>query len=117
MKKPKPVSFIFNLSKFIILIIGSIISNGDIAKSAILGGAIGIPVAIAFNLYANRNLEAEKEAELRAKYKSNQEEIFENERELEIMRSEIDYRTPEELPDSRYMDRSYRGVSLGNPLR
>jgi uncharacterized membrane protein YebE (DUF533 family) len=100
-------------------IIGSVISNGDVAKSALVGGAIGIPVGIIAGL-AFRNASQNGEiADQREAIEENKQHILQQERELEYMRNEIrdDSSSKTVNPGLDRIEHQYNGPSLGNPFR
>lgn len=70
-------------------LIGAAIANGDIAASALLGGAIGIPVGLAvaalYDMHSEKTLKEEKQEIIDA----NNQEILTRQRELDSMREQL----------------------------
>jgi hypothetical protein len=97
--------------------IGALIANGDIAASAALGGAIGVPVGLgAAMIYASQVQSAAVEdrgEEIRA----NQAEIFRTQQEIETLRQELRADAPGEPDPHLYGGHLYTGRTLGNPFR
>lgn len=104
-------------------IAGALISNGDIAKSALLGGALGIPAAIALTLLLNSGSETDPaRIDREPIIKANEEKIFQRERDLVTLREQVVGESPDY--DFEYSDRGdridgaiYNGHTQGNPFR
>lgn len=100
-------------------IIGSVISNGSVAKSALLGGAIGLPVGILAGVaYHNASVSGEI-ADNQEQIRMNREIILERERELEYLRGKIrdDSSSKTVNPSQDRIQELYEGPTLGNPYR
>lgn len=98
-------------------IIGSVISGGDVASSALLGGAIGLPVGLAvaaiYDYHSEKTLREIKINDIR----TNQKEILVRQREIEALREEIKADSPNGNPSEDEREYRYMGASLGNPYR
>lgn len=98
-------------------IVGAVISNGDVAASALLGGAIGLPagliVAAVYDYHSERSVRERKLDEI----KENQAQIFARQREIDTMREEIRNEGPTGLPDESLREREYTGPTIGNYYR
>ena len=98
-------------------IIGSVISGGDVAASALLGGAIGLPVGLAagmiYDYYSQDTIREIKIEDI----KNNQREILARQREIDSLREEIKSDIPDGNPPSDRQEYRYMGPSLGNPYR
>ena len=93
--------------------IGAMISNGDIAASALLGAGIGLPVGILAGIaYQNYTEESQLEENNRI-IAQNFEYIKAREEKLLSMREEVlsDFQTIE--ADTGYRDYYYTGATLG----
>lgn len=97
-------------------IAGAAISRGDVLGSALLGGAIGLPLGILISYQMQKNKEAELEQQKVAQYMRNQQLIVDREKEIEALRYEVLSDAPTETPkqDPDYL---YMGPSLGNSFR
>ena len=98
-------------------IIGAVIANGDVGASALLGGAIGLPVGLAaaaiYDYNSERTLKEIKIDDINR----NQREIMARQREIDAMREEIREEGPAGNPDEFRKEYRYMGPSLGNPYR
>jgi hypothetical protein len=98
-------------------IIGAVIANGDIASSALLGGAIGLPVglaiAAAYDYNSERTIQEAKDSDIRR----NQSEILARQRYIDELREEIRADSPSGNPAEERQEYRYMGPSLGNPYR
>jgi hypothetical protein len=70
-------------------IIGAVIANGDIAASALLGGAIGIPVGLAIAALIDMNSERTVREIKADEIEANQREIFARQREIDALREKL----------------------------
>lgn len=98
-------------------IIGSVIKNGAVGKSALLGGAIGIPVGMAIAAAIDYNSKESVEQRYIERVKQNQRMIFNQERQLEMWREEVRKNSPKGTPAEELSENLYLGPSLGNPHR
>ena len=98
-------------------IVGTLIANGDVAASALLGGAIGIPVGLAIGAIYDYNSEPSVQERNRAEIEANQEEIFARQRELDSLREDLRDETPGENPADSNREYHYNGPTLGNYYR
>ena len=98
-------------------IIGAVIANGDIASSALLGGAIGLPVGLAiaavYDYNSERTIQEAKNDDIRR----NQREILARQRYIDELREEIRSDSPAGNPLEERQEYRYMGPSLGNPYR
>lgn len=98
-------------------IIGAAIANGDVAASALLGGAIGIPVGLAVAAIYDYNSErsvGERKAE---EIEKNQAEIFSRQREIDKVREQMRNEGPEGNPSETGREYHYNSPSLGSYYR
>lgn len=98
-------------------LVGTLLSRGDVAASALLGGAIGLPVGLALGYAWKQQAEESAEKAKIAQYIKNQDQIMEQEREIEILREDVLKDTPRSLPDEDLKEYQFLGASLGNPYR
>ena len=100
-------------------IVGSVISNGDVGQSALLGGAIGLPVGILAGVAYSNYSDSAEIADNTERIIENKQHIIQQDRELEYLRNKIrdDSSTSEVGPDSDDIEYEYLGPSLGNPYR
>lgn len=98
-------------------IIGSAISGGDVGASALLGGAIGLPVGLAAAMIYDHYSERTKTEIKINEIKSNQREILARQREIEAIREELQGDIPQGNPSESDREYRYLGPSLGNPYR
>ena len=98
-------------------IIGSVIANGDIAASALLGGAIGLPVGLAAAAIYDYNSEQTLQEIKIEDIKRNQREILARQREIDSLREEVRGDSPTGNPLESRREYRYLGASLGNPYR
>ncbi|MCO6430755.1 MAG: hypothetical protein J5J00_07830 [Deltaproteobacteria bacterium] len=98
-------------------LVGAAISSGDIAASALLGGAIGLPVGLALGYSWKRQTEDAQARSREQQYIANQRAIMEREEEIQLMREDM----MREIPRNRLSDSEkqhiYVGPSLGVPTR
>lgn len=98
-------------------IVGALIANGDIAASAMLGGAVGIPVGLAigmvYDYYSDRSI-SERNAVVIQK---NQVEIYKRQRELDNLREQIRNDGPTGNPRESDRYYHYNGNTYGNYYR
>ncbi len=98
-------------------LVGTLIANGDVAASALLGGAIGIPVGLAlgalYDYHSEPSVQERREIEIRA----NQEEIFARQRELDALREELRNDSPGQNPPDAERHYHYNGPTYGNYYR
>lgn len=98
-------------------IIGAVIANGDVAASALMGGAIGLPVGLALGALYHYNSD-EKVAERKGEIiRLNQEEIFARQRELDALREELKNESYQGNPPESQRFYHYNGHTLGNYYR
>lgn len=100
-------------------LIGSFMKNGNVGKFAAIGGLIGFPVGIALNLAAdsyNRS-HVGNPVDHSSEIRSNQDEIFRNNLELEQRRHEAAEDSPVGNPAPEDRGRVYDGPTLGNYYR
>lgn len=87
------------------------------AASALLGGAIGLPVGLAagmiYDHYSKRSATELQVDEI----KNNQREILARQREIDAMREELQGDIPLGNPSDSRLEYRYMGPSLGNPYR
>ena len=98
-------------------IIGAVISNGDVAASALMGGAVGLPVGLALGALYHYNSEpkvAERKGEI---IRRNQEEIFARQRELDTLREDLRNDSYQGNPPESQRQYHYNGNTLGNYYR
>lgn len=98
-------------------IIGAVIANGDIGASALLGGAIGLPVGLAaaaiYDYHSERTM---KEIQI-AQLKINQKAIYERQKEIDALRESLRSEAPQGNPMEEREEYIYRGPSYANPYR
>jgi hypothetical protein len=98
-------------------LVGTLIANGDVAASALLGGAVGIPVGLAlgalYDYHSEPSVQERKEVEIRA----NQDEIFARQRELDALREEMRNDSPGQNPPDGERHYHYNGPTYGNYYR
>jgi phage tail tape-measure protein len=98
-------------------IVGALIANGDIAASAMLGGAIGIPVGLAigmaYDYYSDQTLSEKNAVEIQ----KNQIEIYKRQRELDNLREQIRNDGPTGNPSESDRYYHYNGNTYGNYYR
>lgn len=98
-------------------IIGAVIANGDVAASALMGGAIGLPVGLALGALYHYNSEqkvSERKSDL---IRLNQEEIFARQRELDALREDLRNDTYQGNPPESQRQYHYNGNTFGNYYR
>lgn len=99
-------------------IVGSLIKNGSIIKSAGLGAALGIPAGLAL-VVAMNSLDGPlpSEVDRSEEIKANQDQIFRLERDIEDLRKEIDAESTRGQYVNAPRARVYNGQSNYNPYR
>jgi hypothetical protein len=98
-------------------IIGAVIANGDVAASALMGGAIGLPVGLALGALYHYNSDmkvAERKGEV---IRKNQEEIFARQRELDALREDLKNEGYQGNPPESQRHYHYNGNTFGNYYR
>jgi hypothetical protein len=98
-------------------IIGAVIANGDIATSALLGGAIGLPVGIALGAYLDYTSDSKTGERKTVKIEKNSAEIYARQRKLDELRDEIRDAGPLGNPPRERRRYYYNGETLGNYYR
>lgn len=98
-------------------LIGAVIANGDVAASALLGGAVGIPVGLALGALYDYNSEQSVSERKQAEMESNQKEIFSRQRELEMLREQLRNDAPGYRPADSQRHYHYNGGTYGNYYR
>jgi hypothetical protein len=98
-------------------IIGSVIANGDIAASALLGGGIGLPAGLLIAAIYDYNSERSVRERKMDVIKANQEQIFNRQREIDALREEIRNDGPIGNPPEELREYRYDGATLGNYYR
>ena len=97
--------------------VGATIANGDIAMSALLGGAVGLPVGIVVGL-AYQSVKENKQIKANAsQIRGNQARIRQTQSQLDTYREKLDMDTAEITPDESEAEYRYEGPSLGNYYR
>ena len=99
-------------------IVGALIKNGDIAKSAGFGAAVGVPVGLALVALMKATEEPDPATiDRSAEIEANHSKIFQQEREIEELRAAIQSETPRFQTATEPGTRVYNGQSLQNPFR
>jgi hypothetical protein len=98
-------------------LVGTVISRGDVVASAILGGAIGLPIGLAIGYHLQQTEEQAGEKNKVNQYMHNQRGIVEREREIESLREDVMKDSPDGEPDDADAIYIYKGTTLGNPAR
>jgi hypothetical protein len=98
-------------------IIGTVIANGDVAASALLGGAIGLPVGLAAAMIYDYHSSQTKEEIQIAQIQLNQRAIMDRQREIDALRESLRADSPQGQPMESREEYLYRGPSFGNPYR
>ena len=98
-------------------IVGALIANGDVAASALLGGAVGIPIGLALGALYDYNSEQSVQARYQAEINANQEEIFARQRDLDALREQLRDQTPGYNPNDANRQYHYNGATFGNYYR
>lgn len=97
--------------------IGSLISNGSVGQSALLGTAIGAPVGIAAGALYSTYSQNRQIAEGAEAIKANQQDLLARERELEELRKDIVDDASAVKPSPSRIEPTYVGPRLGNRYR
>ncbi len=98
-------------------LVGTLLSRGDVAASALLGGAIGLPVGLMIGYHLEQKAAESVEQTKVNKYMNNQDRIYKREREIEALREEVVGDSPVYESDDAEAVRLYKGQTLGNPNR
>ena len=98
-------------------IVGAVIANGDVAASALLGGAVGIPVGIAIAAIYDYNSEQSVRERKKAAIAENQEELFARQREIDVLRDKVRGDGIVGNPSEELKDYRYNGHTYGNYYR
>jgi H+/gluconate symporter-like permease len=98
-------------------IVGAIIANGDIAASALLGGAVGIPVGLALGALYDYNSQENVAQRKQKEINRNQDEIYTRQRELDDLREQIRNDGPSGNPSESDRYYHYNGNTYGNYYR
>ncbi len=100
-------------------IIGASIKNGAVGDSALLGGAIGLPIGILLGVAYTNSTQSSDIADNAEELKANHERLLAQEREIEYLRNEIRDDSSSRMvnPDRERIEHQYLGPSLGNPRR
>lgn len=98
-------------------LVGALIANGDVAASALLGGAVGIPVGLALGALYDYNSEPSVQERKEAEIRANQDEIFARQRELDALREELRNDSPGQNPPDEERHYHYNGPTFGNYYR
>jgi uncharacterized membrane protein YebE (DUF533 family) len=97
--------------------VGAAIANGDIATSALLGGAIGLPIGIVAGL-AFQNMEEQSEINQNdSRIRANQSRIQSTQKEIEDYREKLLAESNDIEIDESKGEHKYIGPSLGNYYR
>ncbi len=98
-------------------LIGSAMSNGSVGKSALVGGAIGIPAGIVVGVAVHEIGQARERNSLDSAVERNSNRIRQNQEEIEEIRSDvIEEQGTIRVDDSR-AGYAYDGPTIGNPRR
>jgi hypothetical protein len=98
-------------------LVGTLIANGDVAASALLGGAIGIPVGLALGAVYHYNSEPSVRERKSVEINANQDEIYSRQRELDALREDLRNDTPQHNPPDPERHYHYNGPTYGNYYR
>ena len=101
-------------------LVGSLISNGDVAMSAALGAGFGAGAGLAIALLAQQSLaegSSDRGPDISDEFRSNQDEIFDNDRVIDDMREELQAGEPEGMPSRERREFIYDGQTFGNVYR
>ncbi len=98
-------------------IVGAVIANGDVAASALLGGAIGIPAGLAIAAIYDYNSELSVKERQQQLIMENQEELFARQREIDLLREKVRNEGPRGDPAEGLRDYQYDGHTYGNYYR
>jgi hypothetical protein len=94
-----------------------VIANGDVAASALLGGAIGIPAGLAIAAIYDYNSELSVKERQQKLIMENQEELFARQREIDLLREKVRNEGPHGDPAESFRDYQYNGPTYGNYFR
>ncbi len=97
-------------------LIGSIIANGDVAASAMLGGGIGVGAGILIG-YMIDEWEREQKAQMLAEVRRNDEIISQRQREIQELRTRVDEEAERGDPDVSRREWIYDGPTIGQYYR
>ncbi len=98
-------------------LVGSLIANGDVAASALLGGAVGIPVGLAIAAAYDYNSEPSVQERNAATIEENQRELYERQKEIMRLRDQITNESMESDQWHYNTEYHYNGHTLGNYYR
>lgn len=98
-------------------LVGALIANGDVAASALLGGAVGIPVGLALGALYDYNSELSVQERKEVEIRANQDDIFARQRELDALREELRNDSPGQNPPDAERHYHYNGPTYGNYYR
>ncbi len=98
-------------------LVGTLIANGDVAASALLGGAIGLPVGLALGAVYHYNSEPSVRERKMEQIEKNEDEIFSRQRELDALREDLRSDTPQSNPLDAERHYHYNGNTFGNYYR
>ncbi len=94
-------------------LVGSMISNGDVAKSALLGGAIGIPVGVLAGVAYRSHMEKKALEENEKIIKANYKYITARAVEIERLREKLTEDSFRIVPDKNLRADIYTGPTIG----
>jgi hypothetical protein len=98
-------------------IVGALIANGDVAMSALLGGAVGIPIGLAIGAIYDYHSEPTQRERNEVIIQKNQEDIFNRQRQLDDLREEIRNEGPHGNPNESDRHYHYNGPTYGSYYR
>ncbi|MCB0328143.1 MAG: hypothetical protein KDD70_00730 [Bdellovibrionales bacterium] len=98
-------------------IIGSVIANGDVGMSALLGAGIGLPAGALVGYYYTATANERELGRLDGILEANQEVIDAEEASLRELRRQVSDESFLVQPDSSYREELYTGPTLGDPTR
>ncbi|MGI6680533.1 MAG: YMGG-like glycine zipper-containing protein [Bdellovibrionota bacterium] len=89
--------------------IGAVISDGDPGKSALLGAAIGLVAGGITGAIVERQDEEKQRREFLERVRHNQQDIYNKEREIDILRQQVESEIPHGLPPQETRKYLYGG--------
>lgn len=89
--------------------IGAVISNGDPGKSALLGAAIGLVAGGITGAIVQSQDEETKRKEFIEKVRHNQQDIYNREREIDVLREQVERDIPHTNPPQETKKYLYGG--------
>jgi predicted lipid-binding transport protein (Tim44 family) len=98
-------------------LIGAAISNGDVAASALLGTAVGIPAGIVTAIMVQKRSEASRRQRLQEEIERNQRSLKATENEIAMRHRELLKRAPKGPTSLKKADPIYTGATLANSYR